>query len=742
MLCAAGCTGPNTVDSPLQPDTKAVLVAVVRPGSEAAFDPGNVVVVAAPDDDALRIDAPDGFRTWVFELPYTPAELQVVPGNLELHECADQCGCRNLPEPTYVRDPQGQAGEAPDWYLATKLQPLDIGECASVNGVVRGGEIPSICCDVGDGSCAGEPFEVEPTEPAALIPIAEPCVTDDQCGAQAFGVPTCVPPLRARLGTDTCVDVYDDCPTDGWPREVPTGATYVDPTANAGSADGSRTDPFVSIPDALATNPEFIALRAGEYRTSIRIGRDVEVRGPCATQTRIGIPVIRDDPRPASVTVTDAATATIADVTIVGGALRTPEGTRGRALLVNRGANLLAEDVIVSTPADDEVGVDVALCARLVGRGLIAEDHGVGLRIRNGGHVDLRDSTIGTATKAVDCQGVVEPAALDGESGDWVEACRQAGPGSLVAERTWFLASTDEVAVASDECALAFRSSSLVTAEGATAINVQNATLQLADAVVRAAPVCTDDEEPALSVRRALPDSSRLLRVSLEGGHATLDIRDSDFELGDVRLADVCGEDVEAARFLRSDITIDGLLAAGRVEVLDGTFGTLARVAITSDSHGLRVSASEVVIDDLDVEAGTEALLLESEVVTAMARRVRLVGDVGVNIDSPRGAFTIETLVVEAEDAVKLEAGELAITSLIARGSDALLEDDTGVVGAAELRIDQFAVVGFERLLGQTRGGAKISLSNGSLRGLSFFGSDISNGCTGSIALDDVQLGN
>ncbi len=112
-----------------------------------------------------------------------------------------------------------------------------------------------------------------------------------------------------RLPGRGCVPIGAPC-SGQYPEGLPTsGVAYVAPD---GPGTGSRLRPAASISAAIRDNPgaTVIAIAAGEYHESLRIVRDVELRGACASDTRIVSPATRP------VVLASGARVTLRDLTL------------------------------------------------------------------------------------------------------------------------------------------------------------------------------------------------------------------------------------------------------------------------------------------------------------------------------------------------------------------------------------------------------------------------------------------
>ncbi|MCZ7683793.1 MAG: hypothetical protein M5U28_35510 [Sandaracinaceae bacterium] len=129
--------------------------------------------------------------------------------------------------------------------------------------------------------------------------------------------PDCAPDELAIPGVG-CERV-DECPPDGWPRDLPTvGVVHV--RAGEIGGDGSRERPFGTLAEGLAAargRDVILALAAGEYEGGSALGMyNRELRGACASGTVIHDPETGLDQAALTVYVTGAR---MSGVRIVGG---------------------------------------------------------------------------------------------------------------------------------------------------------------------------------------------------------------------------------------------------------------------------------------------------------------------------------------------------------------------------------------------------------------------------------------
>lgn len=144
---------------------------------------------------------------------------------------------------------------------------------------------------------------VPPIPPEPPLPPAPPQIAPCPEGwreVEAVGVTVCDPwPATGRRrdcadheahfpGEPDCARIGTECPADGWPRDLPTGAsvTHVSATAAPGG-NGTRALPFDTLEAAIAAAPAsgIIAIAPGEYTGTFSLRRAVTLWGACAERT-------------------------------------------------------------------------------------------------------------------------------------------------------------------------------------------------------------------------------------------------------------------------------------------------------------------------------------------------------------------------------------------------------------------------------------------------------------------------
>jgi hypothetical protein len=139
---------------------------------------------------------------------------------------------------------------------------------------------------------------VEPASPSS--PVFTPC-PDGWREVTADGAPTVCDPFPASgpeecatdeahfPGTPGCAPVTTSCPADGFPSDLPAGATVLFVDAASSGGDGTRAMPFATIEEAIAAAPDdaIVAVAPGMYPEELNLTRPVTVWGACA-DVRIG----------------------------------------------------------------------------------------------------------------------------------------------------------------------------------------------------------------------------------------------------------------------------------------------------------------------------------------------------------------------------------------------------------------------------------------------------------------------
>lgn len=206
-----------------------------------------------------------------------------------------------------------------------------------------------------EGPLATADFTTPPQAPrvgpaTAAPPQQGPCPTGWTRSSLGSGVrceppasrTDCAPGERPELD-GTCRRFGAECPSDGWPTDLPSGSPvlYVDPEAPPGG-DGSLASPFDQLPVAVARAPAnaTLALRVGSHAGPVALDRAITLVGACASGTRL----VADASEEEAVVRVAGAGAVLRELTITGPRLGV---SVGRELQTVAGASLRAETVIV-----------------------------------------------------------------------------------------------------------------------------------------------------------------------------------------------------------------------------------------------------------------------------------------------------------------------------------------------------------------------------------------------------------
>lgn len=311
-------------------------------------------------------------------LPHSLEALQLPPGRL--WPGGQVTWTRRLPPAIQVSIAEVRGGVPGPWstgqrrdaVAALRLPELDLVACAAGGGCGRG-EGTSCATPCPEPPPIEPPAPPEPPEPPELPSYGSEC-PPGWAPSMVLGVPGsrwCDPPPRragcgpgeAQLaGSDRCVRLGAECPTEDWgPGGAPGRTTlYVRP---GGSGSGSRDAPFGTISGALvAAGPgDTIALARGTYREALQVDRAVRIGGACARDTVIAPPL------GAALRVVDGATLELADVRVEG-------GTVG-VLASGPGVRVELAGVVLDGLGTAEHGLRAEHGAVIVARSVLARDH-------------------------------------------------------------------------------------------------------------------------------------------------------------------------------------------------------------------------------------------------------------------------------------------------------------------------------------------------------------------------------
>lgn len=255
------------------------------------------------------------------------------------------------------------------------------------------------------------------------VPPSESGLTAPYCDPLPSGSMIC-PADQAHLpGTAGCARVGSSCPaSDPWAEDLPTDRTVVY-AAPGGSGNGTRSNPYGSISEALAATPAgvVIALADGRFDETVRLDREVTLWGACTASTEVtGI-------------VVSAQGVVLRNLRIGG-------GFDPGVTMETDGASLSLRDVVVQQGGGGGVVLDGQVS--LSGEGVVIRESqngawfGRGLVARNGASVELtsleayanRDTAIlasGPATEVLLTNATIRDTQPS-------EASRQYGIGVLV----------------------------------------------------------------------------------------------------------------------------------------------------------------------------------------------------------------------------------------------------------------------------------------------------------------------
>ncbi len=412
-------------------------------------------------------------------------------------------------------------------------------------------------------------------------------------------------------GQPGCTPVASACPTDGWPAELPAGATVVYVRAGVTSGDGTRAAPYATIAEALsaASAGDVIALAVGEYdEEQVVIERDVTIVGACDET------VLRGDSRSGAVNI-DGVSATLRNLRVSS----TMEGVWsfdssvtlehvviedvGGVGVSAFGGTLTASDLLIRRVGSSGVAITVGCEARLE-RTVIEDSLGDGIR-GAGGTATVLDSVIR----------------------------RTGGPDSL----PYFGA---------DEGGLTMERSVIDDPRGDAVLSTGPVTIVLRDVVISGADFA--EARPETTIAAVMGGTLTLERARLE-------------RMREVAVLVADGE----TRLALSDVAILSVRAEGTsafghgVEMAFGADATIARVLVDDatglgllvDGSGTDVTASDVTV--LDMRANSMGHL---------GRAVQV--QRGSHLDLSRGLFTSN------REACMVAAGTLTTAML----SDVIIE--------------------------------------------------------------------
>lgn len=316
-----------------------------------------------------------------------------------------------------------------------------IAEAARAGGLLLALLIASSGC----GAASEAPAETTGTDAGAVLPLGAPeppaaaaspslapCPDAWHERTSAAGVVTCDPWVRTPErcvapdeamfpGDEACARVGTACPVSGFPEDLPAGRRVRYVRAGATAGDGSRARPFGSVGEAVrvAVDGDIVAVAAGRYAESLRIGPGVTIWGACTAET-----LLTAGAAAGSGARTSVVYATVRGAEVRNLAIDTPErfgviatgtgairiedviirGALGSGLLATDGGRIEARSVVVrdtrprwfpsgafgsaiqadalATPAGGTLVLDRVLVEGTNGMGIHVEDEGATLELR------------------------------------------------------------------------------------------------------------------------------------------------------------------------------------------------------------------------------------------------------------------------------------------------------------------------------------------------------------------------
>ena len=654
FVALAGCVGPEPVS--YEPTAPTVVIAVVSSESESMFDDGNVIYL---DDErnVLRVDAPAGFESWMFELDAPLADLDLDRGTFPTERRCAGCGCRWLPEPSTAVGPGGAVDDAPEWFTGAKIAPLAPSVCRGRTVAADADGAPQRCSDDAVDS---------PSPPAEITARDPPCL-GTQCGEEAFALAECQAPEVPLLGVG-CVGYFSACPAR-WPDEVAADAVFVDAAAPPGG-DGTQQTPFATLTEALAAGTATIALAAGDYATAT-VDREVTIVGACAAQTSFD-----------RIEFSGGWTSSLRAVTV-------------SRLDVTRGARVALGRVIV------ERSLTVEDCAAI---SAIESFFDTWVSATNSADIALTDVNLGGGAACEDQPDDVVPTEAAGERAGWTDDCRDEG--RLTMART-ISDSQNVPAIGGVGCRVDVTESLLTSAS--RGVLLEDSTAVLDHSIIR-----TTGREAAV---RSDADRERedvqltLTHVIIDAAVFGMRIEGAPVHLVDTLVGNRCDPHSESIRVRGNGTRLERVEAVGRIELKDST-QAYPNVVAGSDllvvdcplheSEVLRIERSTVDFDRLEIRTvGSDGLSLQDGT-AGRIDDVRINGGRKGIISVLREApFDLERVsVTDTATAIEMSEGILRISDAFIDGSGGR-NAITELVGESDrnLELRRFVVTGYENFM-------------------------------------------
>jgi len=242
-----------------------------------------------------------------------------------------------------------------------------------------------------------------PAEPT--LPTITPCpdgwseVPGDVVTCEPWALddaPSCASHEARFVGDPACARVGPACPADGWPADLPMGATirYV---REGGTGVGTRVDPFGTLTDALVgiTPGTVIAVAVGTYAEEVDVPEGVTIVGACVERT-----IITSDR-----SAIDHGVLTVVGPDVEIRDLHIGPSEQGGLLVVGAGRSAAVRNVVIEDVR--AVGIDVELGGELEADDVVVRrvsptatgQFGRGVSVENGGTVTFRRLVIEEATE-------------------------------------------------------------------------------------------------------------------------------------------------------------------------------------------------------------------------------------------------------------------------------------------------------------------------------------------------------
>ncbi|MBL9023479.1 MAG: hypothetical protein JNL21_14880 [Myxococcales bacterium] len=600
----------------------------------------------------------------------------------------------------------------------------DDGECRPSLAKCGLGEVPDLetgCVAVGVTDCA-----------AAFVDERGLCLPAvSACEEGSFPVPT--------LGC-VALDGPMGCGAGTW-GNVPDAPenVYVDASFAGEASDGTKTAPFTTLADALASigSSGRIVLAAGTYTADLTISSGVEVRGVCASQVTLTAPdtaerVLAIDPGPGQLVA-------LADLTVsasVGGV----RVTSGEATLSRVRIRDVGYMALQSFGGSTVVTIEDSVVEDTTNFG--ADAIGIGLQARSGGQLTVRRSAV-LRTRS---------AALSAVAGD------------LVAEDI-FVADTKADSTGAGYAAASMSGGSLVLRRAVLVGNLQGiyaaneATIE--DSVL--GPTISPSSDRATLVDGAFS----LVRSAVVDG-TTWGVTSYDGQTGPVLIEHALFADVGSGAFGGSSISLDeggsvrrsafvrntgpSLTVANDSEVdgivvedgrFDSSLGVGSGISIASSDGMVTVDRAYVRgVEDVALQVGA----YEGTAGTVVIKRSRFESlpgvdgnlGLGIGLAAPTMAVTVEDTVIEGAHAAGIESVDTTLAMRrsvvrdVALGKTNNLQDGVstvGPIGDGVLFLDDSGGHGLTLedvwLEGATRVGVMAKTGTHSLTRVRVLGSDV-----------------